>query len=360
VGPHESGGKQSGAWREDAITAPNLAAKALDPAPFVLPGFIPAGMAILAGRPRAGKSSLALDVALAVAGGCCTLGTLQPAHGAALYLALEESEHRLKQRVERLLTSVRAPSAERLTLVTRWRRLEEGGLGDLAEWCRAVADPRLIVIDTLAKVQRPGKARPEEIDGATVAGLRGLATMHGLAVLAIHHTPRRKADDVLDGIGLGNAADTTLVLSRSGAGAVLHVRGHDIEASETAVQLDKATGRWTLLGPAADVRRSHERAQILDVLAAAGGEALPVRDIMVRAEIHNRNAADILLCRMLAAGDIARAARGRYTLTKDAGKIGQKETNDIHPADATAELGNLSDLSDLCAGGDMRGAAGDV
>ena len=158
-------------------------------------------------------------------------------------------------------------------------------------------------------------------------------------------------------MGLSNAADTMLVLARDSAGAVLHARGRDIEAGETAVQFDKTTGQWTVLGPAAEVRRSHERGQNLDVLAAAGGEALSVRDIMAAAGLSNRNAADILLCRMLAAGEIARAGRGRYTLAKDVGKIGKKERNDDHPADATAEIGNLSNLSDLSGGSEMRAPA---
>jgi RecA-family ATPase len=171
------------AWREHAITAPNLAAKTFAPVPFVLPGFIAKGITILAGKPRAGKSSLALDVSLAVAGGCRTLGGLQPAHGDVLYLALEESEQRLQRRVDRLLSSIRAPSAERLTLAGRWRHLEEGGIGDLADWCSSTAKPRLIVIDTLAKVQPPEKTRPYEIDRAAMARLRGLADARGVAVL---------------------------------------------------------------------------------------------------------------------------------------------------------------------------------
>jgi hypothetical protein len=151
------------------------------------------------------------------------------------------------------------------------------------------------------------------------------------------------------------AADTVLVLARNAAGLVLHARGRDIDDSETAVQFDKTTGKWTLLGPAAEAHRSHERERIAEILTATGGEPLSVKEIMLAAGIRNRNAADIMLWKMVAAGEIERAGRGRYTLPKDGGKIGQKETKDGQPSENNVESGNLSNLSDLSDSGEMRG-----
>jgi hypothetical protein len=110
---------------------------------------------------------------------------------------------------------------------------------------------------------------------------------------------------------------------------------------------DKAAGKWTMLGPAADVHRSDERSRILDVLARKRDEALSVGYIMDGAGIRSRNAADIMLGRMAAAGEIWRMSRGRYKFREGGGKIGQMERNDAHPADGQAETGTRSDLSDL-------------
>ena len=258
---------------------------------------------------------------------------------------LEDSPRSLRRRVDRL-SPHGTPWPERLTLVTQWRGLTEGGLGDIAAWCNSVPAPRLVVIDTLEKARRPRKGRyAREIDDATVGRLHRLANARGVAVMAIHHTRKRAADDVVEGVGLAGAADTILVLARNAAGAVLHARGRDIEDSDSAMQLDRATGKWTVLGPAADVHRSDERSRILEVLAGTAGESLPVTYIMSAAGIRSRNAADIMLGRMVAAGEIARAGRGRYALPEDDGKIGQKDRNDAHPADDEPETGNLSDLS---------------
>ena len=273
----------------------------------------PEGIVLLAGKPRLGKSSLALDLALAVACGGCALGGVQAAEGDVLYLALDDSRRRLQRRVARLLPPG-APWPQRLTLATRWQRLEHDGLTDIAQWCGSAAAPRLIVIDPLSKALAPAKpGRPAPMDGRHMAALHRLAAARGIAVVAVHHARSKDVDRVLDGLGLHDAADTILVLACTSTGATLHARGRDIADSETALQRDTPSGGWTLLGPAADVRRSLERRQILDILAAAGAP-VAVKDIMRAAGIGRRSAADIMLCKMAAAGEVARTGRGRYAL----------------------------------------------
>ena len=68
-------------------------------------------------------------------------------------------------------------------------------------------------------------------------------------------------------LGLSGAADAVLILDRDGSGATLYGRGRDVEEIEKAVSFDKLTCRWTILGQAAEVRRTDERAVILDLLA---------------------------------------------------------------------------------------------
>jgi hypothetical protein len=73
--------------------------------------------------------------------------------------------------------------------------------------------------------------------------------------------------------------------------------GRDIEQSETAVQFNKATCRWTILGVAAEVHRSAERGQVLAALQEAGGPMTP-KEIQSTAELSSRNATDVLLSKM--------------------------------------------------------------
>ena len=113
-------------WRSTTVTAEALRAKQFAAPQDILPGMIFEGVTIFAGKPKTGKSWLALDICIAVSGDRFTLGTLRPKTGDVLYLALEDSQRRLQRRVNRLLPSNDAWPA-RLSLATNWRRLDEGG-----------------------------------------------------------------------------------------------------------------------------------------------------------------------------------------------------------------------------------------
>jgi hypothetical protein len=92
--------------------------------------------------------------------------------------------------------------------------------------------------------------------------------------------------------------------------------GRDIDESETAMQFDKATCRWTIvgaLGGAVDVRISDQRRRVLQVLAEAGGP-LSRAEIRRAAGLRNENAADLILGKMVRDGEIVRAGRGKYDL----------------------------------------------
>ena len=60
-------------------------------------------------------------------------------------------------------------------------------------------------------------------------------------------------------MGQVGCADTGIVLARGPQGATLYARGRDIEEVEHAVLFSGDTCRWTILGEAAEVRRSETR-----------------------------------------------------------------------------------------------------
>ena len=311
------GGGAKTSWRAHAANAEELRRTRFPPVHYVVPGFIPEGVTLLASRPKLGKSWLVLDLCVACAGGRFTLGNIRPVVGDVLYLALEDNARRLQRRLDRLMRGADAWPA-RLTLATRWRRANEGGLADIEEWCGAVAAPRLIVIDTLEKIRPPGGSGPlYSADYLAISGLHRIASEKGLAIVVVHHDRKADGEDPFDTVsgtlGLVGAADTVLLLKRRPTGTVLYARGRDIEESETAVQFNKAICKWTILGPVAEVHRSNDRARVLEVLAAAG-RPLPVKEIQTRADLPSRNAADSLLFRMVEAGEIKRVAKSVYDL----------------------------------------------
>src|SRR5438876_1590786 len=104
---------------------------------WAVPGIFPEGLNIFTGRPKQGKSWLVLATAIAVASGGRALGRIEVQAGDVLYLALEDSDRRLHNRLDQLLDGAEVP--ERLHLVRDWPR---GDIADIEAWLRTHPDAR--------------------------------------------------------------------------------------------------------------------------------------------------------------------------------------------------------------------------
>jgi hypothetical protein len=331
-------------WKKGTFTGEQLHAMAFPPVTFLVEDIIPdQGVTLVCAKPKFGKSWLAYDLSI----GCTTdrfiLGSIKPMQGDVLYLALEDSRRRLKQRMAKLLpTGIPWPS--KLTLKTSWRRFHEGGLDDIRAWHSHSTNnggrPIAVVIDVLEKVRKP--ASGGQIYGAdyeAITGLTRLAADLGIAIIVLHHTRKMASDDPMETVsgsfGITGAADTILVMANKAAGKVLDVRGRDVESKELAVEFSMESCRWSILGIATEVHTSGQRGRVLAALEDAA-EGLAVAEMMVAAQVGNRNSADILLHKMAKAGEIERLKRGVYgvvgTRAKlaavNTGKKGKKERSD--------------------------------
>ncbi len=301
-------------WRGNIVTAAELQRREFPPISYVVPGLIPEGLSILAGRPKVGKSWLALDVGIAVAAERICLGDRQPIQGDVLYAALEDNPRRLQRRIDRILSPVSTDWPKRLSFATTWKRLDKGGVDDIAHWADSVISPRLCILDTLAGV-RPIRTREGYVeDYESLATLHRLASERGLAVLVLHHTRKMEAEDPIDTIsgtlGLAGCADTALIIARTAQGTTFYIRGRDVEEAEHAISFDKHSCRWTILGTAAEVHRSNERGKILDSLLNAT-ELLGPQQISDCTRMKSDNVR-YLLGQMVLDGEVMKAARGRY------------------------------------------------
>src|SRR5262249_563219 len=81
------------------VTATALEGKTSTAPKFAVPGLVPHGLSILAGRPKIGKSWLALALADSVSRGALALGNIATERGPVLYLGLEDNLRRLQQRL---------------------------------------------------------------------------------------------------------------------------------------------------------------------------------------------------------------------------------------------------------------------
>ncbi len=213
---------------------------------WAVPGILPEGLAVLGGKPKLGKSWLALNLAIAVATGGYALGVSGIEQGPVLYLALEDGQRRLQDRLRKLLGSQPGPAPTGLTFSCRWPRQDKEGLAFLHESLEESKNVRLVVIDTwpLFRPQRRSKGGAEsyEEDYNAAVAVKALADAYHCAILLIAHCRKGAAEDWQDELmgsqGLAGAADATAVLRRRRADprATLNLAGRDVEEQTLHLQ----------------------------------------------------------------------------------------------------------------------------
>jgi hypothetical protein len=258
-------------------TAEELLAAEFPPINWIVPSILSEGVAILAGRPKLGKSWLGLQLAHAVAcGGNIFDQTVE--RGSVLYVALEDSERRLQRRMQ----LQHWPASATATFYTALAPLDAGGLTVLQA---AIEEGgyRLVVIDTLSRALS-GKRNQNEMGEMTslLSPLQRLALNKGAAILLIdHHTKARGAnpdpvDDVLGSTGKGAAADSVMGFyrQRGEKAATLRVVGRDLDEDQSLpLEWDPQLCCWQLMRDTAGEPKETMQAQILSAIVRLGGQA---------------------------------------------------------------------------------------
>ena len=234
----------------ETYSAAELYGKALEMPPVIVEGLIPAGLTVLAGAPKRGKSWLTLQLAVSVAAGVPFLG-MATEQGDVLYLDLESRQYRVQSRLNALLPG-RAP--ERLQIAHEADGLDGGLLTQLGDWCAEVSKPALIIIDTLGRVKGGGRRGENAYEGDTriFGGLQKFAMRHGLGIVAVHHTRKSMPETdyferVSGSMGLTGVCDEVIVLGGKRTepdNVLLNASGRDFDPVEMVLGFDK--GVWTL------------------------------------------------------------------------------------------------------------------
>jgi RecA-family ATPase len=243
------------------MNALDLMEHEFEPIAFAVDKILPAGLTICAGSPKAGKSWAMLDICLAVANGGPALSHLETTKGSALYLAREDTYRRLQSRTALIMGGeMNAPKG--LEFVPQEQEWVGGmeGLAHLTEWAEEVGDPRLVVLDTLAKVEpemgEDGRRGAYTGNYTMMARYKQWADDHNCAVVMVHHDRKQQGKDDGGGMdqdpfskisgtrGLTGAADTLWFLeskrgTREGA---LHITGRDV--IEQSLELHKVGPLW--------------------------------------------------------------------------------------------------------------------
>lgn len=252
------------------------------PVKWVLPAFLPEGLALLAGAPKLGKSWLGLQIALAVASGGIALGECVQ-RGAVLILSLEDSPRRLQTRLTKQGWT-RGLDADFLTLGkfdSQVGDLRNSGGERLARQIET-RGYRLCIIDTLSRSVR-GDQNDVAAMTRALTPLQEIAHAKNCAILLVDHHRKSSGEnpdaitDILGSTAKGAMADTVwgLYRERGKAEAKLKITGRDVEEKTLALTMDWATGCWQCEGNADSLEITDKRRELLDVIRDLGRATLP-------------------------------------------------------------------------------------
>ncbi len=243
-------------------------------------GLLAEGLNLLAGNPKSGKSMLALNLCLTVAGGGLALEDMQVTPGDVLYLSLEDQFRRVQRRAKKMAKLLTPDARRRLSVVTQWPRVHKGGLALLREWVQRVELPRLLVIDVLAKFRPPtnGRASAYEQDIEHLYAIKEFADELGVTLLVLHHTRKKLSGkdgediDVFETVsgtqGITGACDGLIVMHRMRGtnDATIALTSRDDEEQKLSLQFDPETLIWKSLGSAEAHLRGEFQKKVLEYM----------------------------------------------------------------------------------------------
>ena len=231
-----------------AISAEELLSTPLSPVKWIIPGLLPAGLALFAGPSKAGKSWLTLWLCLQIAQGNPVWNReIEPR--TVIYFSLEDTFNRLQNRIFQLIDGGDAP--ERLILQTECLSIGQGLEEQVESLIHTYCDVGLIVIDTLQKVRvSDGNDGMYANDYKEAGALKKIADKYGICILLIHHLRKQSAADPFDQIsgstGLMGVADTSWVMQRKRMSqtADILLTGRDMD--DRTLHLREENCIWTL------------------------------------------------------------------------------------------------------------------
>ena len=294
------------------------------PQKWIVPSILPTGLAILAGKPKSGKSILALNLSLAVANGHKALDSdsfkVEP--GSVLYCALEDSYRRLQDRTLNMISHMNLAPSEDLEFTTDMLRLPQG-IQQIDKWLQNTENPRFVVIDIFARVKESssGKGTLYDTEYSSLGPLQRFAQDTDIGLLLVHHTRKAQAVDEFDTVSgstaITGAADTSMLLtgSEESNSSILHIKGRDLEERELSLSLNPEALVWAYTGPVISRQPAPRQAQIIDLLNSVG-EALTIKAIREGLGLQ-ANTVNQLLHWMKEKGIVETPQRGLYQLSAD-------------------------------------------
>ena len=259
----------------------------IPPLQFAIKPILPEGLTLFCGRAKSMKSWTMLLICYAVQNGLKFMDH-ETVQGDCLYLALEDSKRRLKDRELKLKLNNLTPPYIDVEAPYLDMGLEES----LQNWIDSVPNPRLICIDTLARVKnRTGfnkAGTAYDHDNETLRNIQKLSIQNAVATTMVSHLNKAPQDYAFDKItgstGLQGICDAMWLVERGehGTQSTLIGRGRDIMDFEYSLNWNQETWRYDWVGNLQEVKLSDNRKEVLDTmkeLKISGLQEVRPRDV---------------------------------------------------------------------------------
>lgn len=291
------------------------------PTNFIVENFIPeSGLSIFAASPKTGKSLAMTQLCCRVSGNDTEfLGLKILKNGPVLYMALEDTEARLKTR----FLKQKLNPTENMKIVFSWTH-DEKAISDLDLYLTEHPEIILVVIDTKAKIcEEQGLKNSYQEDYNFLGQIKSCADKHGIAIILVTHLRKRHDDeDVFNEIcgtsAIMGTADSIMILkrTRNQNRGILSLTSRDYEEREMEIYLDYETLTWHSNGETSTAipNMTPERQQIITALKELGGVASP-KSIATKLGKDNKRIGN-LLAKMETYGFVKKSkkVRGKWTL----------------------------------------------
>jgi len=229
---------------------------------------IAGGLSILAAKPKVGKSTLARNLAVAVAKGEPSfLGRAITASGPIVYLALEEKRSEVKKHFERMGATSKLPIF-----------VHTGSAPDKAvdELRKAVTENKAImaIVDPLQRLVRISDLNDYSQVSLELEPLMQIARDTGCHVLLIHHATkginRESGDSILGSTAIFGSVDCALIMKRGESYRTIEsIQRYGEDLPRTVLAFDVGTGLTDSGGSLEDVEIAECGKTILELIGDA-------------------------------------------------------------------------------------------
>ena len=153
---------------------------------FIVQDLFTPELNILAGPKKHGKSMLSLNLALCISGGMDFWGR-KTEHGEVLYMSLEDTEKRIRDRMNAMLDDMDAPEGLSLAYYVncKGKDLVQG----LGQYLQERPGTKAVIIDVLQKIRtgKPAGQSEYAYDYDEIGSLKELADKYGIALILVTH-----------------------------------------------------------------------------------------------------------------------------------------------------------------------------